>query len=74
LVASAAFKQMAEIKLLKNSAHEVTIKLNKVVLLLKDQKNEEAKKVLQEVAKMCETEANIKDERYFLLTAYIYQK
>jgi hypothetical protein len=73
LFASAAYKQMAEIKLAKSSTHEVTIRLNKVMLLLKQKNTEEAKKEMQELEKLCGGEINIKDERYFLLNAYILQ-
>lgn len=73
LVASAAYKQLAEIKLAKTSSHEITIKLNKTVQLLKQKKLEEAKKELSELVHQCGNEENIRDERFFLLKAYILQ-
>lgn len=69
LLASSAYKQLAEIKLTKSSTHEASIKLNKVILLLKQKNVEEAKKELQAIG----DETNIKDERYPLLSAYILQ-
>lgn len=71
LLASNAYKQLSEIKIAKTSTHEITIKINKILLLLKQKNIEEAKKEQQEIIDNIGDDANIKDERFFLITAYI---
>ncbi len=63
-------KQLDEIKRTKASTHEVTLRLNKVVLLLKQKKMDEAKKELDDLARTDDA-AQIRDERYAGIRAYI---
>ena len=68
---SAGLKQLTEIKQTKKSSHEVTVQLNKIVLMLRQKQIQEAKKELDEVARLSADAENIRDERFLILKAYI---
>ena len=72
LTPSAAYKQLAGIKRVKNSTHEITLQINKAILLLKDKKVAEAKKELEDIYKL-DTGAidSIRDERFLVVKACI---
>lgn len=68
---NAGLKLLSGIKRTKNSSHEVTIQLNKAILLIKQKQVQEAKKELDELAKSDADVAHVKDERFAALKAYL---
>lgn len=71
LPANAALAQLSQIVQSRTSTHEVTVKLNKIVTMLKLKQLKEAKEALEEVAKPDDL-VKVKDERILGIYAYIY--
>lgn len=66
-----ANKMINDVSTPKRSTHEVTLCLNKAVLLLKQKKVEEAKKEIENAIKLSPDPTNIRDERFIVLQAFI---
>jgi len=72
LPASAALSQLSQIVQSRTSTHETTVKLNKVIAMLKQKQVKEAKSLLEEIAKPDDL-VNVKDERILGAYAYLYK-
>ena len=72
LPVNAALKQLLEIVITKSSTHEITIKLNKAIILIKQKQLDEAKKLLKEISGVDDI-MKVKDERILELYAHIYE-
>lgn len=70
LPASASLTQLSQIAQTRTSTHEITVKLNKVIAMLKQKQIKEARKELESIAKVDDL-ANVKDERVLGVYAYL---
>ncbi len=68
---NAALKQLSEIKRTKTSTHEVTVGLNKVLVMLRQKQLSDAKKELEAISKASTDITTLKDERLPAIYSYI---